>query len=327
MRHAVSATVCALSLLSAAPGTALSQSIGNFPTKPITLIVPYAPGNTDIIARIYLTQMSQNTGWNFTYDYKPGASGHIGAALAARSAPDGYTMLMMSSTVTLGHLLKTPPGYNWQTDFAPIYQMTKTVPILVISNSLPVKTAREYIAYGKANPGKINYGTVGSGGITSLVSAWMHRSMGVEVTYIPYKGYGPISQAMLTGEVHAAHPSPKAFLSFIQQGKMRAIATLTANGRVAQLPDLRSLAEQGALDFDYSIWIGAFYPRGTPAPIVNRMNAEFAKAATSPEVIKKFDDLGEGFGGGSPEDFRKLMLATGARLTKVVAETGISLEE
>lgn len=309
------------------PGLSAAQSGRlDFPSKPVTLIVPYAPGNTDIIARIYLTQISLNTGWTFTYDYKPGASGHIGATLAARSAPDGYTMLMMSSTITLGHLLKTPPPYDWRTAFVPIHQMTRTPPILIVSPTLPIKSVAEYIAYGKKNPGKINYANVGTGGITSLVSAWMNKAMGVEVTYVPYKGYGPITTAMVSGEAHAAHPSPKAFLSYIQSGKLRALATLQVNGRVPQLPYLKSLAEEGVPDFDYTIWIGSFYPRGTAPAIVNLMNTEFNKAAKSPEVIRKFDDLGEGFGGGTPEEFRKLVIDTGARLTKVVEETGIQLE-
>lgn len=321
---------CASVALAAAlfPTMANAQPTGKgFPAKPITLIVPYAPGNTDIIARIYLTQISKNTGWTFTYDYKPGAAGTIGANLAAKSTPDGYTMLMISSTITLGHLMQKKPPYNWQTDFIPVYQMTKTPPLLIVSPSLPVKTAQEYIAYGKKYPGKINYGTVGTGGITSLVATWMHHVMGIKVTYVPYKGYGPISAAMLSGEVHASHPSPKAFLSYIQSGKLRAVATLTANARVPQLPNVRSLAEQGVPDFDYSIWIGAFYPRGTPATIVNRMNAEFNKAAKGPEVIKRFADLGEGFGGGTPEDFKKLAERTAANWSKVVAETGIVLSD
>lgn len=308
-------------------GPALAQTAGrDFPTRPITLIVPYAPGNTDIIARIYLTQMALDTGWSFTYDYKPGASGVIGAAAAAKAPPDGHTMLMISSTIVLGHLMQKKPPYTWQTDFIPVYQLTRTPPILISSPTLPVKSVAEYITYGKKNPGKINYATVGSGGITSLISAWMHRAMGIEVTYIPYKGYGPISTAMVSGEAHATHPSPKAFLAYIQSGKLRALGTLTPNARVPQLPEVRSLAEQGVNDFEWSIWVGMFYPKGVPAALVNRMNAAFNAAAKMPEVIRRFDELGEGFGGGSPEEFRRMTLTTAERLTKVVAETGIVLE-
>ncbi len=311
-------------------GESYGQSAGrDFPTRPITLIVPYAPGNTDIIARIYLTQISQNADWAFTYDYKPGAAGTIGAAMAAKAPADGYTLLMMSSTLTIGHLQKRKLPYDWKKDFTPVYQMTKTPGILLVNPSLPVKSFAEYMAYAKANPGKINYGTVGTGGIVHLISAWMHNLMGAEVTFVPYKGYGPISAALVGGEVQAAHPTYKAFHSYITAGKLRALAITSANGRIKQLPGVKSIAEEGLPEFDYSVWMGMFLPSGTPAVVVNRMNVEFARAAKSPEVIRKFDDLGEGFnlGPSLPDDFRQIVNATGDRLTRIVKETGIELEE
>jgi len=305
------------------------STVRNFPTRLITLVVPYAPGNTDILARIYLTQINQNTDWNFTYDYKPGASGSIGTAYVAKAPADGHTLLMMSSSLTMGHLLKRPLPYDWRKDFAPVFQLTKTPGILLINPNLPVKSLSDYIAYAKANPGKVNYAISGSGSISHLAGAWLHRLMGVDVTYVPYKGWAAIATAMVRGEAHAAHPTYKAFQPYITAEKLLPLAITSANGRIKQLPRLKSIAEDGLPEFDYTIWMGMFLPGATPVAIVNRMNAEFAKAAKSPDLIKKFEELGEGLNTGpsSPEDFKRLVHATGDRLTKIVKETGIELDD
>ena len=143
-----------LAIAQPAPAPAASRGgAGAYPSRPITLIVPYAPGNTDVLARVYLNQMAQNTQWTFTYDYKPGVAGRIGTAAAARAAPDGYTLLMISATVTYGHMLKTRLPYDWRRDLAPVFPLNRTTGILLVHPSLPAKTLAEYIAYGKANPG------------------------------------------------------------------------------------------------------------------------------------------------------------------------------
>jgi tripartite-type tricarboxylate transporter receptor subunit TctC len=271
--------------------------------------------------------MTQNTGWNFTYDYKQGDAGRIGTAYVAKAAPDGHTMLMISSTITYSHLMKNKQSYDWRKDLAPVYQLNRTTGILMVTPGLPVKSVSEYIAYGKANPGKINYATVGTGGIVHLVAEQMHSMMGIKVTYVPYKGYGPITTALVAGEVHAAHPTYKAFQAFITSGRVRPIGLTAAHARLPQLPNLRSIAEEGVPEFDNFTWVGIFVPSGVSSAIVNRMNGEFAKAAQSPDVVKRLTDLGESPGGGSPEEFRRFLFQTSERLTKVIKDTGIELEE
>jgi len=299
---------------------------GAYPSRPITLIVPYAPGNTDLMARIYLSQIARNTHWAFTYDYKPGQAGHIGANAAAKAEPDGHTMLMISSSLTFGHLYSKKLPYDWRTDLIPTYQMTATSLMLLVNSSMPVTSVKDYIAYAKANPGKINYGVVGAGGITHLVGMWMHGMMGVDVNYVPYKGFGPVAGDLASGVLNAAMPSYKAVRGLILQGKIRPLGLTMVNARNDHLPGLKSIAEEGVPDFNYVSWMGIFFPKETPQPIMNRMNTEFNKATKAPELIKGFDDLGDGIGGGSQADFKKLVLQTSERLTKLITDNNIKLD-
>jgi tripartite-type tricarboxylate transporter receptor subunit TctC len=301
------------------------QAQANYPNKPITLVVPYAPGNTDIIARIYLNQVGKDTKWPFTYDYKPGAAGHIGANVAARATPDGYTMLMISSSLTFGHLLKNKPAYDWRTDLIPTYQLTATSLMLMVNANHPAKSIKEYVAWAKANPGKLNYGVVGTGGITHLVGMLMHEQMGIEVNYVPYKGFGPVATDLAAGVLHAAMPSYKAVYGLINEGKIRPLGMSMAKARNKSLPNLKSVAEEGYPDFNYISWMGIFFPKGTPPAVMSRMNAELNKATKAPEVIKGFDDLGDGIGGGTPEEFKKVVLDTSERLSKIIIEKNIDL--
>lgn len=308
-----------------APAQAPAQA--NYPgSKPITLIVPYAPGNTDIIARIYFTQVGKDTKWPIIYDYKPGAAGHIGANLAAKSAPDGHTMLMISSSLTFGHLRKKKLPYDWRTDLIPTYQLTATSLMLMVNAKHPAKSVKEYVAWAKANPGKLNYGVVGTGGITHLVGMLMHDQMGIDVNYVPYKGFGPVAGDLAAGTLHAAMPSYKAVYGLVSEGKIRPLAMSMNKARNKHLPQLRSIAEEGYPDFNYVSWMGIFFPKGTPPAIMNRMNVELNKSTRAPDVIKGFDDLGDGIGGGTPEEFKRVVLDTSERLSKLIIDKNIDLD-
>jgi tripartite-type tricarboxylate transporter receptor subunit TctC len=314
------------SLLCAGPAYTQTADRG-YPARPITLIVPFAPGNTDVLARLFLQKISENTGWSFIYDYKPGASSSIGSAAVARAKADGYTMLLNTPSLIAVALSKRRLTYDWKTDLQPVYQMTRTPYILMVSASLPIKSLKDYVAYGKAHPGKINYATTGTGSIGHLFAAWMHGLMGVEVTYIPYKGYAPVATAIISGEVDAASPTYKSFHSYITAGKLRALAVTAANARIRQLPALKSIAEEGYSEYDSFTWAGIFVPTGTPLAIINRLNAEFSKAADSPDVTSRLDDLGEVKGGGSHEAFARFLVANGEVLARIVKERGIQIDE
>lgn len=317
-----------LAVMALLPGLSFAQaSIRDYPNKPITVIIPFAPGATDVMARFYTSEVSRTTGWVFTYDYKPGAAGRIGTAQAAKAAPDGYSMHGNSSTITYGHLMKAKLTYDWRKDFIPLFQMNRTPSILMVNSAFPVKSVAEYIAYGKANPGKINYATVGAGGIVHLIGEFMHSQMGIKVTYIPYKGFGATVSGLLSGEVQATHASYLTHQANIVAGKIRPLALTARNARLKQLPELKSLAEEGIPEFEHVLWLGLFLPTGVPAPIVNRLSTEFNKAAKSDEIIKKLDAIGEMVGGGTPEEFRQFLQTVSERLTKVIQDNNIDLEE
>lgn len=305
-------------------GMTLAQ---DFPTRPITVIIPFSPGATDLMARIYTQEVSRVTGWVFTYDYKPGAAGRIGTAAAAKATPDGYSMHGNSATIAYGHLMKTKLTYDWRKDFIPLFQMNRTPSILLVNPSLPIRSVAEYISYAKANPGKINYATSGSGGIVHIIAEFMHSQMGVKVTYVPYKGFGPSSAALIAGEVQATHASYLSHQGNIKAGKVRPLALTARNARLKQLPELKSLAEEGLPGFEHVLWLGLFLPSGVPDAIVNRLSSEFNKAAKSDDVTKKLDAIGEAVGGGSPEEFRQFLNTVSERLTKVIMDNNIQLEE
>ncbi len=320
--------LAAVTLATVLPGLSFAQpSIKDYPNKPITVIIPFAPGATDVMSRFYTTEVSRATGWIFTYDYKPGAAGRIGTALAAKAAPDGYSMHGNSATITYGHLMKTKLSYDWRKDFLPLFQMNRTPSILMVNSAFPVKSVAEYIAYGKANPGKINYATVGAGGIVHIIAEFMHSQMGVKVTYIPYKGFGATVSGLLSGEVQATHASYLTHQANIVAGKIRPLALTARNSRLRQLPELKSLAEEGIPEFEHVLWLGLFLPTGVPAAIVNRLSVEFNKASKSEEIAKKLDAIGEMVGGGSPEEFRQFLLIASERLTKVIQDNNIELED
>ena len=231
-----------------------------------------------------------------------------------------------SATIVYGHLMKGLT-YDWRKDFIPLFQMNRTPSILMVNPSMPVKSVAEYVAYGKANPGKINYATSGTGGIVHIIAEFMHSQMGVKVTYIPYKGFGPSSAALISGEVQATHASYLSHQGNIAAGKVRPIALTARNSRLKQLPELKSIAEEGFPDFEHILWLGLFLPTGVPAAIVNRLSGEFNKAAKSDDVTKKLEGIGESVGGGTPQEFRKYLMGVSERLAKVIHDNNIQLEE
>ena len=236
--------------------------------------------------------------------------------MVAKSAPDGYTMVGQSSTIAFAHLLPTKP-FDWRKDFTPVYQLNRTTSLFMVSANFPAQSVGEYIAYAKANPGKVNFAVNGFGGIVHIMSDLLNSQMGVKVTLVPFKGYAQIASATL-----ASYPT---FKPFIDAGKIRPISLSIRNARMRQLPALKSLAEEGLPDYEHVVWVGLFAPSATPTAIAHRINLEFNKAAKSDEVRNRLETLGESVGGGSLEEFRQMMLSTTERITKVVVDNKIEL--
>ncbi len=322
------ATLALLMLMTGAAAQAQGPG-ASYPARPVTIIVPFAPASiADVETRLYIPKLSEGLGKPVLVDYKPGGGASIGAIFVAKSAPDGYTLLYVGPGFTVYPaffpLEKLP--YDPVRDFAAVAQITTRGTFLMVHPSLGVKTFQEYIAHAKANPEGINFGTSGGGGILHIVGAWLHSSTSSKVTFIHYKGSAPVFQDMLAGRVHATATLFFTGLPFVKAGKLLAIVNL-GQQRSKYMPDLKTAAEQGLPEFDYSSWSGYVAPAKTPDAIVKRLNAEFANVAKQPELMKKMDAEGAELTAISPEEFRKSIATISARWRRVVQENNIKLEE
>ena len=320
---------CLVSVVAAMlSGPALSQSPDSFPSKPITIVVAGTPGNaSDVWMRIYGQRIGINDPrWQFVMDFKGGAGGTIAWAYTAKAPPDGYTLGSVSASLTTAPLLYK----DWPIDpiksFAPVTLLSNAFSMLMTHPSLPVRNLKEYAAYGKANPGKINFGTSGVGSPAHLKGAWLHQILGIEVTYIPYKGSGDLTAIIQTGQIHATLGSLTPNLPVIRAGKARSLG-LTTLKRASSLPDMLTLHEQGATDFEYGAWVGLASAAGTPPPIVNRISAEFLKAGKHPDVLKVLANSGQESGGSTPEELARIISSETLRWRKLLAETDLKLTD
>jgi tripartite-type tricarboxylate transporter receptor subunit TctC len=303
-----------------------AQSADNFPSRPVTIVLPYVPGGTtDIEARLYGEKLTASLKQPFVVDFKPGAGTTIGGAFVAKAAPDGHTLLMNTASFTVAPALygaRSP--YDPIRDFAPVSITTMTPNFILVNAKLPVRNMKEYIAYAKANPGKLNFGTSGIGGINHLAGEWMHGLIGAKVTYIHYKGGSDTLRTLASGETDAAYAPPLTALPLIKAGKMRALA-ITTGERARILPDYPTIIED-IPGYEWSQWVGVFAPAKTPPAIVNKLGAEFGRAAKQPDVIAKLEQ-GKMVVGSSPDELRKLVAREVPAWRKLVQETGAKVEE
>ena len=308
--------------LSATP--ALAQT---YPARPVTVVVPLAPGGpVDAEARLYSQKLAELTGQPFVLDYKTGAGGLLGIQHVARAAADGYTLLIGSTGLTVLPATKRNPGYDLARDFAPVSLMTKKPSMLVMNPAVPVKNFPELIAYSKAHPGELNFGTTGSGGATDLAGRFLASSSGMTLTFVHYKGTAPLTVDLLAGRVHLATTNLISGMSLLKSGKLRVLG-VTSLKRQPRMPDVPALAEQGAPGYEYVGWTGFLAPAKTPPAIVNQLSAEMSKVMRADDVTKKLAESDAEFIGSSPEEMRRYVLAEFARWQKVVQDAGIQVED
>jgi tripartite-type tricarboxylate transporter receptor subunit TctC len=319
-----SIVLCA-AVLAAFSHTALAQS--DYPNKPVQVVIPYAPGGTtDVEARLYTQKLGEALGKSFVLDFKPGAGAVAGSNMVAKGVPDGYTILMTTASLAVSPALVKDLPYDPVKDFAPISLMSKRATLILMHPSMPFKTFPEYVAFAKANPGKINFGTSGAGGIIHLAGAWLSSLTGTDVTFVHYKGSGQMYTDLLAGRVHVTPVTFTTGLPYIKSGKLKPLVVTAAER--SKLLDLPTVAEQGVPGFEYPSWFGVLAPPATPAPIVNKLSAELAKIAKLPDVVQKLGETdGSQMVGSTPEQFRKMIITETARWKKLVAETGIKLED
>lgn len=296
-----------------------------WPSRPIRMINAFAPGGaSDVVARAFATKLTESLGQQVSVDPRPGAGGNIAAELAARSAPDGYTLLM--STFFLATNVSLFPKLSWdaQKDFAPISMMTAAPLILCVHPSLPAKNTRELIGLAKKAPGELYYPTAGNGTSMHLASELFNMMAGIRTQHVPYKGSGPGVLDLVSGRLHfMLNPMPEP-VPFIKAGKLRGLATSTAK-RISALPDLPPVGDV-LPGFEVATWQGLVAPAGTPRPIIDRIHADVMKALKDPGFIERMQGLGLELYGTTPEEFTKFIRDETVKWAKVIKATGAKVD-
>ena len=323
--------LCAASLAGAVlvpvgvAGAAVAQ--GGYPNKSIRLIVAFEPGgSTDIIARLVGQKLSERLGQQVIVDNRGGAGGTIGTEIAAKAPADGYTLTMgTTSTHVIAPVALPNVRYDPVKDFAPLTLVASTPYLLVLNPGVQAKTLKEFVALVKSQPGKLNYASAGAGSTTHLAMEMLKQAAGIDIVHVPYKGNGPAGVAALGGQVQALFGSMPAVLPHAKSGKLRPIAVGTAK-RSPALPDVPTVAESGFPGFEVSLWLGFFAPKGTPAPIVNRLQADLTQVAQSPEMKEQFEKNGADPVTTTPAELVKLMKTELAKYSDVIKKGNIKLQ-
>ncbi len=306
-------------------GAALAQS-GNYPNKPIKFIVPYPPGGgTDVIARIVQEPLSQNLGQQVIIENRGGAGGSIGSELAAKSPPDGYTVLFTLSSHTINPAIYPKLGFNTERDFLPVVTIASLPQILVANPNFPANSVKDVIDMARSKPNTISYASVGNGSPGPLAGAMMAGSANVKMTHSPYRGGGPSVTDVMGGQVPLLWVSIPAAANFVKSGKLKALAVST-NKRSAVFPDVPTMAESGFKDFEVDSWYAMFVPANTPKAAIDRLNAAANKVLAMPDVKEKLLNQGAEAVGGSPDALGKVVKTELAKWDKVVKENGIKAE-
>ena len=307
-------------------GLADRASAQAYPTRPIKLVVPFTPGGvTDNIARVFCERMGRELGQQFIIDNRAGANGRIGTDAVAKSAPDGYTLLLggIGALTIHPHMLKVP--YDPVNDFIPISLIATNDVVIVINPKLSPRTPAELIAYLKANPGKLQYGSSGIGAPTHLAAELFKSRIGADMIHVPYKGDSAAVMDVVSGTVDMSFSTVSATISLIRGGKLRPIA-MTGLVRSQSLPDVPTLGESGIPGFDLSSWWGIVGPAGMPPEVVNTLNAAINKTLNSPEIGKFMASEGAEAQAMTPQQFSDLIHTEIQRWTKVGHDANISID-
>ncbi len=318
------ATVAALaSAALCGAGGALAQA---WPAKPITMVVPFPPGGpTDLVARVLAQRLGEQLGQNVVVDNRAGANGNIGNQAVARAAADGYTILYNTSSIALSPALYKNLAYDVERDLAPV-ALTAVVPLaLVVHPNVPANNVREFVAYAKANPGKLSYGSAGNGNVTHLGAFQFAQANGIDAVHIPFKGSAPADLALASGELQFLTDTVNSVMGFVRDKRMKMLAVTTAK-RMSLFPDVPTLAESGMPGFEVGAWQGVMVPAATPKPVVDRLNAEILKALQHPDVKAKLAAQGAEPLGSTPAEYGAYVKKEIARWGGVVKASGVTIE-
>jgi tripartite-type tricarboxylate transporter receptor subunit TctC len=305
-------------------GTSLAQ---DYPNKPIRMLVPFAPGGAvDTTARILALKMEERLGWKFVIENRPGGNGFIATSAVAKSAPDGYTLLMAhTGEFAVNPALFANVPYELERDFVPITMVTDA-PMLYLANvNAPFNTFQELVAQAKAKPGFITFGSAGNGSINHLAGEWLALAAGIKLQHIPYKGGAPAAAAVAAGDVHFGVMALPGATPHLKSGRAKVIGITTAK----KSPLDQSWAtprDAGIPDLDASIWVGLFAPKGTPQPIIDRLNSEVRKTIEQPDVKKRYVETGAEALGMSSAEFLARIKQDAERYQRIVKAAGVKPE-
>ena len=320
-RYAKLAVVAAMLLLPA--GVALAQA---YPNKPIRVIVPFPPGgSTDFLARIVGQKLTAAWGQQVIIDNRPGAGGTVGAAEAARAKPDGYTLLMGAVHHTIASSAYAKLSYDFQRDFTPVTTVAIVPNVLVVNPAIPANNVKELIAYAKANPGKLTYGSAGMGTAHHLIGEQFNAQAGVDILHVPYKGSSPAVADLIGGQVSMMYDTIASCLPHIKSGKLRPLAVTTA-ARSASLPEIPTIAEAALPGFEVTTWFGFVAPAKTPPEIIAKLNAEIVKILQMPDTRERLLASGSEPVGNTPEQMGAQIARETAEFAKIVKKAKLVVE-
>lgn len=302
----------------------VTASAQNWPTQPIRWIVPYpAGGGTDLMARTIGAHLERSLGQPIVVENKPGASTVTGTAALTQAQPDGHTVGMVFDSLAINAALGMKLPYDSEKDIAPVINLAR-VPLVLIVNSklVPMKTLPELVAYAKANPGWFTFGSLGPGSPHEIGFAWLKTLTGMDALIVPYRGVSPALQDLIAGNIKGMFLGVAVADEFIRQGKLHPIG-VTSKDRLKSSPDVPTIAEQGYPEYDFVTMYGLAAPKGTPQPIVKKLNQEINAIITRPEIRSKFESTGAEIVGGSVEDFDAVLKNNMSKLRRIVKEAGI----
>jgi tripartite-type tricarboxylate transporter receptor subunit TctC len=306
---------------------ALAQSDASYPDRPVRLVVPFPAGSaTDIVSRIMAQKFSTKLGQQFVVENRPGASGNLGADVVAKSAPDGYTMgLITASTHGVTPALGTKLPYDTINDFKPVSMIGAAPYVLVLYPGIPAKNVSELVALAKTKPGKLNYGSAGLASLAHLAAALFANDTGIELTHVPYKSSAQSSIDIITGRLDMQFATVGPTLENIRDVKLRALAT-TGGKRVSSLPDAPTMMEAGVKDYDVALWLAYVMPAGTPDAIITKLNRAMSEILTDADVVENLQKHGFDPDPGPPDAVTRRIHSETEKWRALVAKTGIKPE-
>ena len=309
----------------ALPAVARIASAQTYPTRPVHIIVPFAPGGvSDTTARLIGQWLSERLDHQFVIDNRPGSGGNIGTAAVVRASPDGYMLLLVGSWNAINATLYERLNFNFIRDVAPVAGIIRVPGVMVVNPSVPAKTVAEFISYAKTTPGKINYASAGIGVPSHMTGELFKMMAGVDMAHVPYRSAGPALTDLLGGQVQVFFGTSVSSIQYVSTGRLRALAVTTAT-RMEALPDVPTMAEF-LPGFEATTWTGIGEPKNTPADIVDKLNREINAGLADPKMKARLADLGCTVLAGSPADFGKLMAEDTEKWRKVIKSVGIKPE-